>query len=382
MPVVPSSARRIAAGGLAATCASALLLAAPGTAGAAVPGMSAHRAMALAPAAGRASWKIVKDLPGPDNPVFTAVTATGRHGAWAFESTRSGATTFKPSAWRLIGSRWRLASFPGKPGEEVTSATFTSAADVWAVATNFTRSRVLRWDGRHWAVTGSIPRALGDVVALSGRDAWVFSRFAPYGTWHYNGRRWLSVPSGHGLYAGSALSPSSIWAAGGTQVAHWNGRTWSRTSLARLLPPPGQLNTPALTGIYAQSRTSVWAIGTAGDETVGGPVAVLHFNGKRWRRVALRQAVGSPGPVIPDGSRGLWIPVTFYTGNFTSAMLHYTSGHLRPVPLPALPRETVLRVTDLAAVPGTLRAIGVGGTNHKNGVIGDYTGAVILEYRN
>ena len=310
------------------------------------------------------------------------MTATGRHGAWAFESTASSARILKPYAWRLIGSRWTRASFPGKTGEEVTSATSTSAADVWAVATDFTRSRVLRWDGRRWVVTGSIPRVLGDVVAVSGRDAWVFGRFAPYEAWHYNGRRWLSVRSGHGLYAGSALSPSGIWAAGGTQVAHWNGRTWSRTSVARLLPPPGQLNMPALTGIYAQSRTSVWAIGTAGDESIGGPVAVLHFNSKRWRRVALRQALGGPGPVIPDGNGGLWIPVTFDPGNYTTAMLHYTGGHLRPVALPALPRGTVLRITDLAAVPGAPQAIGVGGINPRNGVTGGYTSAVILAYRN
>lgn len=377
MPIVPRSVRRIAVAGLAAACA--LLVAAAGrTAGTAEPGMSVHRALTQARPTGRASWKIVKDLRGPDNPVFTAVTATSRHGAWAFESS---ATTLKPSAWRLTGSRWTRASFPGRPGEEVTSATSTSAADVWAVSTNFTRGRVLRWNGRRWAVTGSIPRALGDVVALSGRDAWVFSRFR-HGTWHYNGRRWQSVPSGHGLYAGSALSPSSVWAVGGTKVAHWNGHTWSRTSVARLLPPPSRLNTPSLTSVYAQSRTSVWAIGTAGDETFGGPVALLHYNGKRWRRVALRQAQGSPGPVIPDGSGGLWIPITFYTDNFTTAMLHYTNGHLRPVALPALPRGIVLRITDLAAVPGTRQAIGTGGTNRKNGVIGGYTGAVILAYRN
>ena len=343
-----------------------------------MPGASVHHAKALVRAAGPASWKIVKALPGSSDPHFTAVTATGRHGAWAFEA-RSGAAAFKPSAWRLTGSRWRRASFPGKTGEEVTSATSTSAADVWAVATNFKRSRVLRWDGRRWAVTGSIPRVLGDVVAVSGRDAWVFGRFAPYGAWHYDGRRWLSVRSGHGLYAGSALSPSSIWAAGGTQVAHWNGRTWSRTSVAGLLPPPGQLNTPALTGIYAQSRTSVWVIGTAGDESIGGPMVLLHFNGKRWRRVALRQALGSPGPVIPDGSGGLWIPVTSYTVNYTTAMLHYTGGHLRPVALPALPRGKVLLIADLAAVPGLPQAIGVGGIGPKNDV---FTSAVILGYRN
>lgn len=44
-----------------------------------------------------------------------------------------------------------------------------------------------------------------------------------------------------------------------------------------------------MTAIYAQSPTSVWAIGDGVREDEGGPIVVLHFNGRG----------------------GLWIPITW-----------------------------------------------------------------------
>jgi len=67
---------------------------------------------------------------------------------------------------------------------------------------------------------------------------------------------------------------------------------------------------------------------------------------------------------VPDGSGGLWIPVI--TG-FTPpifAMLHYSAGHLRPVPLP-LPRSD-MRMT-VAHVPGSAVTFGAG-TDYLGGI--------------
>ena len=323
-----------------------------------------------------ASWKIVKTVRGKNFPHFTAVTATSRHGAWAFEATSSATAILRPFAWRLHGSRWTRASFPGTPGEQVISAASTSPGDVWAVVNRSGRPQALalRRTGRSWAVTGRFPHALSDVVALSRREAWVFGD----GAWHFNGHRWAHPQSGHGLLDGSALSPDSIWASGLTVVAHWNGHTWSRTSVKGLLPPKGQLNTPGLTSIYAQSSSSVWAVGTTGEESQGGPVVLLHFNGHRWHHVALADAgAGFPGQVIPDGTGGLWIPFGFIFKSFK--MLHYAGGQLQPVALP-VPRGAVLQVAAAAAVPGRPQAIAVGGTWPAHGPIGGYTRAVILAY--
>jgi hypothetical protein len=358
--------------GLCALGAGAALAAAglAGVSGAA----AAHAARSPADGTATSSWTITKTVRGANTPHFTAVTAAGRHGAWAFEATSAA-----PAAWRLSGSHWARAPFRGRPGEQVTAAASTSARDVWAVESSFSRSRsrVLRWDGTRWAVTGRFTTVLDDVVPLSRRDAWVFAQGG--GAWHFNGSRWSPVRSGHGLYDGSALSPASIWAIGSTHVAHWNGHTWSRISVKNLLPAKMQLNSPALTAIFAQSPTSVWATGSGYRESIGGPDVVLHFNGRSWHRVAMRSDIpGNPArtQLIPDGTGGLWAPIPFLPTS--STMLHYTGGHLRSVKLP-IPAGMALDVVAVAAVPAG-QAIAVGGAWPANGPIGGYTRAVILTH--
>jgi hypothetical protein len=341
MTLTPRCGLRIAVG--SALACSAILFPAAALAASSAPGMPATAA----------SWKIVKTVRGKDSPDFSAVTATGRHSAWAFEATSS-----EPAAWELSGSSWTRVPFPGKAGERVTSAASTSPDDVWAVA----GSRVLSWNGRSWAVTGSFPGSGGDVVPLSLRDAWFFDGGQPGGgAWHWNGRRWSRAPKSDGLSDGSALSPGSIWAIGTTHVAHWNGHSWSRTSVAGLLPHKTFLSGPGLTGIYAQSPKSVWAVGAGHRETIGGPDVVLHFNGHRWSRVALTDAARDPvaGQVIPDGKGGLWIPTVGFEGRAPSRMLHYSGGQLGFAALPAV-NGRVLYVEDETAVPGTRRVIGCG----------------------
>jgi hypothetical protein len=378
MKLTARAGRRLAAG-VALAC-TGILLPAAALAAPAAPGTPQRRSAAPVRPTTASSWKIVKTVRGTNSPDFTAVTATGRHTAWAFESTSS-----KPVAWRLSRSRWTRAPFPGNVGETVTSAASTSPDDVWAaayngVAYNGARTQVLSWNGTSWAVTGSFPGSGGDLVPLSLNDAWFFDgRFhGGTGAWHYNGHRWSRAPKGNALVDGSALSPDSIWAIGATHVAHWNGHTWSRTSVASLLPTCKEhLCGPALSGINAQSPANVWAIGTGNRETIGGPVVVLHFNGHHWSRLALSDMSAYPDQVIPDGHGGLWIPLGQFE-RYPRGMLHYSGGHLRPAALPAV-RGRLLDVQAVAAVPGVPRAIGVGETYWKN-PIGAHQSAVILAY--
>jgi hypothetical protein len=377
---IPARARagwRLRSRKATATAASAALALAGATLASAWFAVGAAEASPHAvPAA--ASWKIVKTVHGTGAPAFTAVTASGPGSAWAFE-----ASTFasgKPTAWRLAGSSWTEVSFPGS--SQVVAAGSSSAANVWAIMSNGTRSHAVRWNGSRWAAAGSIPANIDDVVVLSSSNVWAFSEpFSPghVGTWHYNGHAWRHLASGHGLSGGSALSAHSIWAFGSTSVAHWNGHGWSRTSVASLLPANTMLSHSSLTGIYAQSSKSVWAVGTGGRQDEGGPAVVLHFNGTHWSRVA-QDTVSTPGlaQVIPDGSGGLWIPVPS-TDGIPFTMLRYSGGHLRAVALPRSGRT--LNVTAVAAIPHTARALGAGATHQKD-QFGKHQSAVILEFRN
>jgi hypothetical protein len=299
-----------------------------------------------------AAWQIVKTVEGTASsaPVFTAITATSTHDAWAFESTSS-----KPVAWRLTGSVWNRAAFPGRTGETVIAAGASSPDNVWA----FTlvpggSGRALAWNGRSWAVVRQFRNAVSGALVLGRHDVWVFGQSFPpgsgLGTWHYNGASWQQYKSVPMLRAASALSASNIWAVGGTIAAHWNGRAWSKTSLARLLPRPTPLSLPSADSVYAQSPRDVWVVGAAHFQDERGPFVMLHYNGTRWQRVALLSRYGAPLAIVPDGFGGLWIPTIYgVPGDFT--MLHYSGGHLLAVKMPLPPSK--LTVQTLAHVAHT-----------------------------
>jgi len=349
-----------------ATAALACALAVP------VAASAAHSQPALAK-----SWKIVKTVHG-GSPNFTAVTATSSSSAWAFETFPTSLA--KPVAWRLTGSIWAAVSFPGRTGEQVSAAGSSAASDVWAITTNGSKSRALRWNGGSWAATGTFRTDIGAVTVLNSHDVWAFATaFFPSsgGAWHYNGHAWSRVASGHGLTAGSALSHTSVWAVGGTDVAHWNGHTWARTSVASLLPANTALSHSSVVGIYAQSASSVWAVGTGGRQDEGGPTVVLHYNGHAWSRAASRNS-NNPVQVIPDGSGGLWIPVPS-TNGIPCQLLRYSHGHLAPVSLPGGGGRK-LNVLGVAAIPHTASAFGVGFT-HRTDNLGLGVAGVILQYK-
>jgi hypothetical protein len=244
----------------------------------------AASAWALAATSPGLSWHFVKHVHSGGNGDFTAVVAVGKTGGWAFNGVS------KPAAWKRSGGSWTQVSFPGRSGEEVVAAGASSASNVWAFTGGGSGSRALRWNGSGWSAVRSFAGQIGGAAVISKTDVWVFGEpvfpGSGMGTWHYNGRAWAKVSSGHGLEGGSALSASSIWAFDGTKVAHWNGRTWTRTSVASLLPPKTELNDPAVVGIDAQSKNSVYAVGSGNLEDEGGPTVILHYNGHSWAKVA------------------------------------------------------------------------------------------------
>lgn len=351
--------------------AAAAVLAAAGCA----PVSAATASAVAAPASASPSWHIVKRVSsGPDG-VFTAVTAVGKNGGWAFDGESA------PTAWERRGSTWKQVPFPGLTNETVVAAAASSSTDVWAVTDDFGKSRALRWNGRDWSVVRSFPRAISGLVVLSPSDVWVFG--SPYypgpglGAWHYDGRTWSAVASGHGLEGGSALSACDIWAFDGTDVAHWNGTTWVRTSVAPLLPAKQFLNDPSVTGVFAQSPDSVYAIGSGNLQDEGGPLVVLHWNGRQWSKVAGGDYGAGPiQQISSDGRAGFWLPMPGGDGRRTY-LLHYSAGHLTSAALPVGPDEIL--VDAVALIPGTTGVL-AGGDIHGYANPGTDVVAVVLQY--
>ena len=299
-------------------------------ASAALAAPAARQAKAPVPAA-RAAWRIVKTVAGSSFPQFTALTATGSRSAWAFEAR--GNT--RPQAWQLSGSTWTRRAFPGKLNDLVVSASSSSATNVLAFTFD---GQVVRWNGSTWTVVKQFRDGINSGLAVNRNDVWVFGE--QLGTWHFNGSGWTQARSGHGLLGASALSPTSIWAYGGTSVAHWNGRSWTKTSVARLLPRNTEFSHYGLAGILAVSARNVWALASGFTQDEGGPPVLLHFNGISWRRAAMKNT-GGPIAIAGDGRGGLWIPVnTGFPGD--GSMLRFTGGTLRSVSLPITPLHLFL----------------------------------------
>ncbi len=350
------------------------LLAASGAAAGAqvsAAGASATHASAAGPSAPGPSWHIVKQVPGGN---FTAVVATGKTTGWAFDATSP------PTAYQRSGSTWKRVAFPGQRFETVVAAGATSPGSVWAFTDQFAGgSRVLHWDGRRWSVVKTFAKQIGGAAVLRDNSVWVFGEpYAPangLGAWCYNGRTWTQF--GKNLMGGSVLSARDVWAFNGAFVYHWNGRIWTGTSVSRLLPAKQFLNSPAVTGILALSGKDVYAIGNGNRQDEGGPVVVLHYNGRTWSKVAQGEfGYGAGQQIAADGRGGLWLPMPGPLGG-PSHLVHYAAGKLTAASLPV--GAQYIYVDSIARVPGTTQQL-AGGFTHAKGNPGRNIAAVLLQY--
>jgi hypothetical protein len=308
---------------------------------------------APAHAASAGSWRVMAQLPrAAETDVLNDITAAGSNTVWAFENHAPLGTAGQTIAWKLSGGAWTKVPLPGT-GAQVSAAGASSSSDVWAfrLTSNLRAEQAMHWNGSTWSLVSTLPEyGIADSIVLGPDNVWAFGE--QHGAWHYNGRSWSRVPGGSGLVSGSALSPTSVWAGGGNVVAHWNGSSWTRTSLASLLP--AKSNGPYIQAVYAASADNVYAI-TGGDPelTGGGPIYILHWNGKAWSRVASSAGTGNAGAVAGDGSGGIWLAAGPDEAPFGTTMdlLHYSNGQLAKTRLPA--SLGTAWVPALSRVPGS-----------------------------
>jgi hypothetical protein len=335
-------------------------------------------ASATSPAAAR--WRLMKQVKTDFAGAFTAVAATGKTTGWAFDGQ---GYTSPPAVYRLSGGKWQREPFPSRKNEEVITAAATSPTDVWAFTQGLSApSRVLHYNGHAWSVVAKFTNTIADATVLSSNDVWVYGNIAiPHfqaslGVWHYNGSSWRQVSKT--IQGGSALSATNAWGFNGVDVEHWNGRGWIGTSVKSLLPHAvAGLNSPQVVGVLALSPSSVYAIGNGTAQDEGGPLVVLHYNGRRWTRLATGGFGYGPTPEISsDGGGGLWLPMNGPVGG-TSHLVHYAAGRLAPASLPfSAPKITIVSV---AHVPGTTQQL-AGGYTHASGDRGTNVVAVLLKY--
>lgn len=215
------------------------------------------------------------------------VTSSGRmmtfaDGAWHYSG--SGATTSLPmNRIRLMpnGHGWILASRPGSgDGQPIVSEVlFIAQADA---------ETVLRQFGVE----------LRDVDGGSDTDAWAVGRRVVY---HFDGNTWTPTTMDADLYAVDMISATSGWAAGAAGFYRYDGHEWRLTQAMDLAPCP-------ITRLEMDSDGTGWAVGWQG--------VVLHYDGSNWRFVRRPKDLYGSGNVpfalfdfalvASDNSKTLW----------------------------------------------------------------------------
>ena len=222
------------------------------------------------------------------------------------------------------GNNWSVVA--GTDAGRLVGVVDFSQTNAWAVST---KGVLEHWNGAGWSIV-TTPQPNPDntfgnratsMSSTGPTDIWVVGKYTTPSytdeaySLHYNGKTWNVVPMrqpANGslvLGAVAALSPTNAWAigqAGSTQVIaeHWNGKTWTLSTIAT------DLVYPATLAIAARSTSDIW---TFGNQNVNNQHALLlmHWNGKTWSKM--------PNPTI-TGYSDLYAAAATLTGAYVWAL--------------------------------------------------------------
>jgi hypothetical protein len=292
------------------------------------------------------SWTGVPAPATGDQSELNSVSMVSDTNGWAAGLVqRHGVDQTLAEHWN--GTAWAIAPTPnlGTGNNLLTSVATDGGADGWAVGYGSTSSSdpqrhplAIHWDGSTWSASqlpepsGSDSELLG-VAARTAADAWAVGVTDPAAAdsipliEHFDGSGWSVTPS-PGLAGGvldgvAVVGPDDVWAVGyqGSATApkmlaeHWDGTSWSQSTLPALGSPAALLR-----AVTARGPSDVWAAGTYYDPTSRTYVGqTLHWDGNSWSAIA--PAASSSGTtqlrtVAASPTGELWIGGT---------------GHARPV---------------------------------------------------
>jgi hypothetical protein len=300
---------------------------------------------------------------------YVSIVAPGNRSAWAFggaDLSGTNGTSGSPVAEHWNGKAWAASTLPSAGSSPIEAASAPSATDIWAVT--HLGGYILHWNGAKWSVAKKVSGAgqFTGITAFSASSVWVFGGggfIGGLGTWHYNGKTWTQVTgNASGIGGASALSPSNIWAIGGTSspesaIVHYNGSTWS------------QVKATALAGfqfhdILAVTPKNIWVLANATSSAFSA--WLVHFNGSSWSKSKLPYSV-DPGHLSQDGHGGLWLSAEDSAGKVWLVHRSGTGVWSRSL--------SPAGVFDLALIPGTSSLLGAGLLNTTTGA-----NAVVLGY--
>ncbi len=159
----------------------------------------------------------------------------------------------------FIDDRWTLAK---KRGDWISAFTGTKDGHVWVAAGR----NVQMWTGKSFGPATTLPAEVKALHANSSNSVWAVGSGMVQ---HWNGSRWLALPSpgSERVRAVYSFSDKNAWVvlAKGA-VLHWNGKRWKKSANINLGNSPQ---------IWGCSDSNMWASNFDG--------TLFHWNGKAWK---------------------------------------------------------------------------------------------------
>ncbi len=346
-------------------------------------------------AAGATGWRVIRTLAAKGTQLSGGIAAFKDGSVWLGGQTPAQ-TPFLYH--RTSSGKWSRTSLPGSTGTFVDGLSASSTSNVWAVLAN--EPDVAHLTSHGWVLKsftqGTSEVLIAAVLTFSPKSTWVFytaisdppGNNTGYAV-HFDGSSWhkskLPAPVDANSLIGvvSASSASNIWALTfvGSHYAslHYDGHSWKIVSLPQNVAPPGVTVFPRQ--ILVQSKTSAWIAAFAAGAKKVGPIVLLHWDGKRWRRISAHLPDGAlAGPIAADGQGGLWLTANTATKAFAAELMHFSKGKWTIVKNPASPVPgQPITLSLLVHVPGTASSMLAEGIVGLAG-FGTTDGAVVVKF--
>jgi hypothetical protein len=270
-------------------------------------------------------WRVVFTARS-GQPIIHDIVALGSRDIWAVGDRRAG-----PFAVHWNGRHWKMATIPHAPGFIPLFLSAPSPTDIWALGFLLRNGRpsAVHWDGTMWHVV-SLPTDGSDLgVVFSPSDIWLVgsqscgSSGCVTNILHWNGLTWNKSSVHTTVAAIGGTSDHDLWLAGmnnirtvGDQqhseltVFRWSGTAWHRISV-------GQHEFAGTPGLTVTSARNVWISGFRARPRPNGeqPFMAVHWDGSRWSVLTVPDSLADAGPTAGDGGNGQWFgPDLHWTG--------------------------------------------------------------------
>jgi hypothetical protein len=333
--------------------------------------VQAAASSAGATSARKTGWRVIRTI-GPDNTDLYVIAAVRNHPAWLGGAAISPAGDFYAVVYQLTSGPLHQTALSTQLGSEVNGVSATSPTNVWASVQDVPGGQVDRLTRHGWHpysfAIGTDDILLAPVVTTGPKNTWVltedFNTKIAYG-YRFNGSTWdyqkLPAFPDADSFIGyvTASASNNIWTltfAGSRPASmRYNGSKWQVISFPAKLGPAAADLGPSQ--ILAVSPRDVWATFSPNRTTGVASLVLLHWNGRKWRKITGKLPNASlTGAIASDGAGGVWLAAV-NAADTVPLILHYSHAKWSTFTVPKA-NGKLIGIEQLALIPGTRSVLG------------------------